>query len=81
MPRRVMTRDPVETALHEAILFQIKMADREKYDVTEQYQVALGKTTVVVVDSAGIPHVLPLLTMTGISHQTAAGGEVEGPLA
>ena len=50
----------------------IKMADGEKYPVTDRYKVALGKTTVVVVDDNDSPHILPLLTMTGISYQKGA---------
>lgn len=44
------------------------MADGEKYEVSDQYQVALGRTTVIVVGKNDMPHVLPLLTITGISY-------------
>jgi hypothetical protein len=30
--------------------------------------IVIGKTRVVVMDDKDIPHVLPLLTMTGVSH-------------
>ena len=46
----------------------IKMADGEKYEVADRYRIALGKTTVIVVGEDDMPHVLPLLTMTGISY-------------
>jgi len=70
-----MTRDQLETAIREGIPFVIKMADGEKYQVSNRYQIALGKTTVIVVDEKDVAHMLPLLTMTGISclkptHQT-----------
>lgn len=63
-----MTRDQIQTAIKEGILFVIKMADGEKYEVPEAYRVALGRTTVIVVGDDDMPHILPLLTMTGISY-------------
>lgn len=62
-----MTRNQIETAVNEGIPFTIKMADGEKYDVNDRYQIALGKTTVIVIGENDMPHILPLLTMTGIS--------------
>ncbi len=64
-----MTREQVQTAIQEGIPFLIKMADGEKYPVTDRYKVALGRTTVIVVDDNDSPHILPLLTMTDISYQ------------
>jgi hypothetical protein len=63
-----MTRDKIQTAINEGIPFLIKMADGEKYEVADRYRVALGRTTVIVVGKDDMPHVLPLLTMTGISY-------------
>ena len=63
-----MTRDHIQTAIREGIPFVIKMADGEKYEVTESQKIALGKAYVMVVDKHDLPHVLPLLTMTGISY-------------
>ncbi len=63
-----MTRDQIQTAINEGIPFMIRMADGEKYEVTDRYRVALGRTTVIVVASDDMPHILPLLTMTGISY-------------
>lgn len=63
-----MTKDQIETAIREGVPFVIKMADGEKYEVYDRYKVALGKTTVIVVGEDDMPHVLPLLTMTGISY-------------
>ena len=63
-----MTRDQVQTAIREGIPFVIKMADGEKYKVSERERVALGKTTVIVVGDNDMPHIWPLLTMTGISY-------------
>ena len=63
-----MTRDQLETAIREGIPFVIKMADGENYGVPDRYRVALGKTAVIVVGEDDMPHVLPLLTMTGVSY-------------
>ena len=64
-----MTRDLVDLAIRERIPFEIRMADGKQYEVLDQRQIALGKTNVVVIDSkSDLPHLLPLLTMTGISY-------------
>jgi hypothetical protein len=63
-----MTRDQIQTAIREGVPFVIKMADGEKYEVSDRYRVAPGKTSVIVVGDDDMPHVLPLLTMTGVSH-------------
>jgi hypothetical protein len=63
-----MTRDKIQTVIDEGIPFLIRMADGEKYEVADRYRVALGRTTVIVVGKDDMPHVLPLLTMTGISY-------------
>lgn len=63
-----MTRDQIETAIREGIPFAIRMADGQTYDVPERNRVALGRTTVIVVGEDDMPHILPMLTMTGISY-------------
>ena len=63
-----MTKDQIATAIREGIPFLIRMADGEKYEVSDPLRVALGRTTVIVVGNDDMPHVLPLLTMTGISY-------------
>jgi len=63
-----MTRDRIQVAIQEGIPFAIKMADGRQYKVTDSYKIALGKTYVMVIDQRDLPHVLPLLTMTGISY-------------
>ena len=67
-----MTRDKIQTAIQEGIPFLIRMADGEKHEVADRYQIALGKTTVIVVGKDDMPHILPLLTMTGISYLKSA---------
>ena len=63
-----MTRDQIQTAVKEGIPFFIKMAEGEKYEVSDAYRIALGRSYVLVVDKDDLPHILPLLTMTGISY-------------
>ena len=48
------------------------MADGHNYKVTDRYRIALGSTYVMVVDEKDLPHVLPLLTMTGLSYLKAS---------
>lgn len=63
-----MTRDQIQTAIHEGIPFLIKMADGENYEVEDRNRVALGKTSVIVVGEDDMPHILPLLTMTSLTY-------------
>jgi hypothetical protein len=56
------------TAVREGILFEIRMADGERYSVPDQYRVVVGKTSTIVVGEDDMPHILPLLTMTGITY-------------
>jgi hypothetical protein len=63
-----MTKDQIQTAMNEGIPFLIRMADGEKYEVTDRNKIALGRTAVILVGDNDMPHVLPLLTMTGISY-------------
>lgn len=63
-----MTRDVLELAVREGIPFEIKMADGEKYRVSGRDRIIVGRTRVVVMDDRDLPHVLPLLTMTGVSY-------------
>ena len=66
-----MTHDVLETAIREGIPFAINMADGRQYEVRVRDRVILAGTRVVLVDEKDIPHVLPLLTMTGVSHLPA----------
>ena len=63
-----MTRDQLQTAVNEGIPFVIKMADGKEYEVTDRYRVSLGRTNVILVGDDDMPHILPMLTMTGISY-------------
>ena len=68
-----MTREQVELAMKEGIPFVIKMADGLQYAVTDRNRIALGASYAVVVDEKDLAHVLPLLTMTGLSYLAAEG--------
>ena len=69
-----MTRDAIETAVREGIPFVVNMADGRQYTVREEYKIAIGTTRVVVLDERDLPHMLPLLTMTGISYLPKENG-------
>jgi hypothetical protein len=60
--------DVLETAVREGIPFVIKMADGEQYEVRAGDRIIVSGTRVVLVDDRDTPHVLPLLTMTGVSY-------------
>ena len=63
-----MTRDNVLTAKREGVPFEINMADGKSYRVEDAEHIMVGRTTVIVMDDKDCPHILPLLTMTGISY-------------
>ena len=63
-----MTRTQIETALREGVPFAVHMADGKTYEVQQEFQLSLGKTVVTIMGEDDMPHVLPLLTMTGISY-------------
>jgi len=54
--------------MREGIPFVINLADGRQYTVASRSQIALGSTYVMLVDEKDSPHMLPLLTMTGISY-------------
>lgn len=66
-----MTRQHIQTAICEGVPFEIRMADGEKYKVRDSFSIALGKTRVIVIGEDDMPHMLPLITMTGISYLMA----------
>ena len=69
-----MTRDTIITAMREGLPFLISMADGRQYAVRHDYEIALGPTNVVVIDERGQAHVLPLLTVTGLSYLSKENG-------
>ena len=69
-----MTRDAIETAVREGIPFALNMADGKSYEVREPLKIAVGRTRVVVLDERDLPHILPMLTMAGISYLPKENG-------
>lgn len=63
-----MTRDLIETAVREGLPFTLRMVDGQAYSVTDRNRVMVGKAHVVVMDDRLLPHVLPMLTITGLSY-------------
>jgi hypothetical protein len=45
------------------------MADGHAYDVDQPEQIMIGKAHVVVMDKKQLPHVLPMLTIMGLSYR------------
>lgn len=69
-----MTRDLIELAIKEGTPFEIRMADGEKHHVRDHHQIALGRTYAMVIGDRDLPHVLPLLTMTGLTYLDPTAG-------
>lgn len=66
-----MTRDLLLTAVREGIPFTIKMADGNEYRINSREQILVGKAHVMFLDDRLMPHVLPMLTITGLSYVQA----------
>lgn len=68
-----MTRKQLETVIEEGVPFQINLADGRSYAVPHPDYVSLppkNATVAVVYEDDGTVHVLPLLTMTGLTYST-----------
>lgn len=63
-----MKRANLETAINEGIPFAVHMADGRSYEVNDRLKIAMGKTSVIVIDEKDAPHILPMLIMAGISY-------------
>jgi hypothetical protein len=63
-----MTRETLVTAMREGLPFLISMADGRQYKVKDTYDIALAPTNAFVVVEDGQAHVLPFLTMTGLTY-------------
>ena len=72
-----MTRETIVTAIREGIPFAISMADGRQYAVPDPLAIALAPTNAVVIDEQGQAHVLPLLTMTGITYLSGENGSAK----
>ncbi|OAI58012.1 hypothetical protein AYO49_01515 [Verrucomicrobiaceae bacterium SCGC AG-212-N21] len=68
-----MTRKQLETVIEEGVPFSIHLADGKSYKVPHRDYVSLppkNATVAVVYEDDGTVHVLPLLTMTGLTYRT-----------
>lgn len=68
-----MTRKQLETGIEEGCPFTIRLADGRSYPVPHRDYVSLppkNATVAVVYEDNGTVHVLPLLTMTGLTYRT-----------
>ena len=66
-----MTRKQLESAISEGNPFTIRLADGRSYKVPHRDYISLppkDATVAVVYEDDGTVHVLPLLTMTGLTH-------------
>ena len=67
-----MTRKRLETAIEEGKPFTIRLADGRSYRVPHRDYVSLppkNATVAVVYEDDSTVHVLPLLTMTGLTYR------------
>jgi hypothetical protein len=64
-----VTRSEIESAIQRNQPFVLKMADGKEYPVPHHEYISLPPrgSSVIVYDDAGHFHVLPLLTMTGLT--------------
>ena len=68
-----MTRKQLEAVIDEGVPFSINLADGRSYAVPHRDYVSLppkNATVAVVYEDDGTVHVLPLLTMTGLTYRT-----------
>ena len=68
-----MTRKQLEAVISENVPFSIQLADGRSYKVPHQDYISLppkNATVAVVFEDDGTVHVLPLLTMTGLTYKT-----------
>lgn len=55
-------------AIEKGIPFQIKMDDSQKHSVSSHCRIALGEATVIIVGKDDMPHMFPMVRVTGISY-------------
>ena len=66
-----MTRKHLEAVIEEGVPFTVKLADGRSYPVPHGDYISLpprNATVAVVYEDDGTVHVLPLLTMTGLTY-------------
>jgi len=68
-----MTRKQLEAVISESVPFTVQLADGRSYKVPLSDYISLppkNATVAVVYEDDGTVHVLPLLTMTGLTYRT-----------
>jgi len=68
-----MTRKQIESVIAEGVPFTVRLADGRSYDVPHRDYISLppkNVTGAVVWEDDGTAHILPLLTMTGLTYNT-----------
>ena len=68
-----MTRKQLETVISENVPFSVQLADGRSCKVPHSDYISLppkNATVAVVYEDDGTVHVLPLLTMTGLTYRT-----------
>jgi hypothetical protein len=64
----IIGKTEVQTALRE-VPFTIHMADGRDYRVRDPGQIHVGPRHIVFVDEIFVPHMIPYLTITGLSYE------------
>ncbi len=70
-----MTRKQLESVIEEGVPFTVGLADGRSCEVPHRDFISLppkNATVAVVYENDGTVHVLPLLTMTGLTYNTQA---------
>ena len=68
-----MTRKQIESVIAEGVPFTVRLADGRSYEVPHRDYISLSPknvTVAVVWEDDGTAHILPLLTMTGLTYIT-----------
>ena len=68
-----MTRKQLEAVISENVPFTLRLADGRSYKVPHSDYISLppkNATVAVVYEDDGTVHVVPLLTMTGLTYRT-----------
>lgn len=67
-----MTRKQIESVITEGVPFIVRLADGRSYKVPHRDYISLppkNATIAIVYEDDGTAHILPLLTMTGLTYK------------
>ena len=71
-----MTRKQIESVITEGVPFTVGLADGRAYEVPHRDYISLppkNATIAIVYEDDGTAHILPLLTMTGLTSNAKSG--------